>query len=275
MDSSDLQSPVAVGAKPALRPVGSFDRLAPWLAAFVVATYLALTGVWMHENGFFAREPRTDAAFMRLEAVRMVEALRDEGLPGLFEAARTHARRSPPGIHVSAALAAGMDGSWALSPRTLWYSTAVYGLVLAIGTWFLARNFGGRGFAALVVFLTLASPVVLSGLRPFYRQFPMAVWAPLILHCLILSRGLTRPLPALLAGALTGVACCFKELAPLYVGGAALAAAPARPHGASGGVRCRLIIRDPDAMSEARAAAVPNGRLAGRQTVNNRHGGYR
>ncbi len=224
MAPSDPQTPMAESANSSVRPIGSFVRLAPSLAVLIVAAYLALTGVWMRDNGFFARHPRTDAAFMRVETIPMVEALRDYGLGGLAKAAAAHSHRSPPGIHISAALAAGLDGSWALSPETLWHSTAFYGFVLAFGTWFLARNFGGRGFAVLVVFLTMASPVVMSGLRPFYRQFPMAVWVPLILHCLILSRGLIRPLPAFVAGALTGVAGCFKELVPLYVGGAAVVA---------------------------------------------------
>lgn len=226
----------------------------PWAAvAAILALHLALTAEWMTRTGYFARPPAMDGPYFRMEVVPMLEGLERDGLAGWLEAGRIHDKRTPPLMHMVTALAAGLDGRGELPPEVLWRSTAFFWVVFALGVRRLARHFAGPWTSVLAMLLACSAPVVITWMRPYYRQLPMAAVEVWVLDALVRSRGFRRLGPSIAAGALAGLALLVKELVPVYVGGAVLVALV---HGlAPAGARLRVGLHAAGALAAAALVA--------------------
>lgn len=206
----------------------------------IAAAQIALSAWWMHGNGFFDRPPFMDAGWFRVDAQLMVERARAEGISGWLAAPWDHARPHPPLLPWLAAGSALLtDG--AVDQFDQWLAQQVFGVLIAIGSYRLARNFGGRRFALFAAAAMTSAPVLLVSSRGVMPKFAMTGCVLLALDSLVRSDGLRRTRAALLAGVWGGLALLTMMLAPLYLAGAGLVVAGV---GLRGGGRRGVVVRN-------------------------------
>ncbi|HYC78332.1 MAG TPA: glycosyltransferase family 39 protein [Planctomycetota bacterium] len=228
-DVADHAEPSSVAA-PSGAPVdGVFDGPRRRLAAALVLGVLAVapslaTYAWMDANGFFVRPLSSDAAYYRIDALKIRCGYDAGGVLGWLQAGLEHSRPHPPTVPMGAALVAALTESAGVSQFAAWLSIQLYGVLYVVGAYRLARNFLGRRGALWTAFFAASLPQAVGGLRPFYPQWPMCaalVWA---FDAIVRTDGFTRFRATAWFGFVAGAATMVKMLAPLYFGGACLAA---------------------------------------------------
>jgi hypothetical protein len=202
-------------------------RLGRAQAALLLAALLALQSAagawWMHAGGFFGRPAPAEAAKLRAQTYEYLRTLRERGpaavvLRGWTETS-DHTALIPT---VGAFVAAAVDDD--VGVVTQWTTNALFTVLLAIGTYRLARQFVARPAAVGAVALMLFAPMIFIYPRAFYWQHPMTSLLPWALDALLRSEGLRRLKWAGLFGLLLGAATWAKAIAPMYVIASSVAA---------------------------------------------------
>lgn len=196
-----------------------------WLCvALLLIVQTAVSAVWMRENGFFERPPTIEQAYYRARALDLLLVLQHDGVLAWAKACFTQAefRTFLFPAAVSLVAAGSEDG---IQPIHMWITIAAFSLVFTVAAYRLARNFGSPRFALAVATVTLCCPVVVAYQRPFYPQFPMKAFTLLALDFLVRSRGFACRRNSVAFAVATAIATMCKVIAPLYLAGAALAAA--------------------------------------------------
>ena len=188
----------------------------------IAASQSAMSYSYMCANGWFARPMPCDAAGYRLDALAHREAYERAGVIGLLSAAAAHDKSHPPLVVAVAGVVAAHVDPEGVSPFSGWLTIQLFGALFLVGTYRLARNFGGRATALAAVAMTASMPLFIVQLRPLYPQFPMAALCTWTLDLLVRSDRFSRVGMSAAAGAALGLAILAKMLAPLYVGGAAV-----------------------------------------------------
>ncbi len=210
------------GAEPAPAPsvAGGMSRLRAALVLFaVVVLHAAVATWWMHDQGFLRRPAPPEAATQQREAAGYAERIAQDGLfAAAFDAwtANSHHTKLVP---FSAGALGVLVGDPAVGPVVQWTYDALWGVVLAVGAYRLARRFMGRRAAILAATLFLWAPAVHAYQRVFYWQYPMTALLPWALRALLDSDGFRRLRPAATFGAYLGLATLAKNIAPMYVVG--------------------------------------------------------
>jgi hypothetical protein len=189
----------------------------------IVVVHVSIATWWMHAFGFLTRPPTTEAAFYRFQAVRGLQALDRDGVLESVSCVATF----PETRTFLFPLLAGwlsLPAEDGVTPADQWRVLVLFGGLFIIGTYRVARHLLGREAAIAVAALTVACPIVVAYQRPFYPQFPMMALVLWSLDALLRSRGFRDMKWSLLFGFLIGLATLTKVIAPLYVGGSALAA---------------------------------------------------
>lgn len=189
----------------------------------MAAAQSASSYAYMDANGWFARPMPCDAAGYRLDALVHRAAYERDGVAGLLAAAAAHDKSHPPLVVAVAGLVAAHVDPVGVSPFSGWLTIQLFGALFLVGSYRLARNFGGRKTALAAAALTASTPFFIVQLRPLYPQFPMAAFGAWTLDLLLRSGRFARVGTSAAAGCALGVATLAKMLAPLYVGGAAAA----------------------------------------------------
>lgn len=208
-------------------------RLVAWpLLLLICLAQAGLGARWMSRNGFFDRPMTSDAAHYRIDTLRMKRAYEEGGLGAWLGSGLTYGRGQPPATQLLAALIAALRKDDGVAPSSAWAAVQVFGALLVVGTYRLARNFGGRGAALAAAALAASTPVVEANLRPFFPQFPMAATLVWVYDAALRCRGFTRRGATAALGVWCATACLTKVLAPLYFAGpvgAAFLVGVARP----------------------------------------------
>lgn len=195
----------------------------PWVALLLIVQ-TALTAIWMRENGFLSRPPTIEQAYYRARALDLLLVLQHDGVVAWAKACFTQAEFRtflfPAAVSLAAA---GSDVG--VQPIHMAITIAAFSLVFTLAAYRLARNFGSARFAWCVAAVTLCCPVVVAYQRPFYPQFPMKAFALLALDFLVRSRGFACRRNSVAFAVATAIATMCKVIAPMYLAGAALAAA--------------------------------------------------
>jgi hypothetical protein len=193
------------------------------LAAWCVA-YSAVDAAWMERNGFFERPFSSDAAWYRIDALRMRNGFDAGGVLGWLKAGLDHDRAHPPLVIMVAGLVAALRDDVGVSQRSAHLAIQLFGALFVFGAYRLARNFRGRVFSWSVA--ALATCLVGAGghWRPLYPQFPMSALLVWVYDAILRSDGFRRAGASAAVGAWAGFATLAKMLAPLYFAGASLAA---------------------------------------------------
>jgi hypothetical protein len=202
------------------------------LLGLLLAGFALLSWRWYHANGYLARPPAGEAGVFRVTAAELLVALEDGGPVGFARVAYGGEGSHTPGMPMTAALLGLVTGE-AISPRVVWMTMTLYGVLLGLGTYRLARGFVGPLAACAVAGLTLITPVVSSYSRDFFTSLPMVALLVWSLDALVRSRCLASARGALLFGVCAALATWMKVIAPLYLAGpvAVAAACGARRHG--------------------------------------------
>lgn len=202
--------------------------LSAWLARLlligILVLHVTLTFQWMRDNGYLARPPVRDGAHLRMQVIPMYEALEKDGVFGLIRAVVNHPDHVPPLVHMVAAIMTRLSGIRDINMTMLWRTMAFFWVIQGLGIYRLARNFGSRWVAVGAVAIACSCPVIITWMRPYYRQMPMTAILVWSLDALIRSDLLTRRRWAILGGFFFGTAMLAKELVPVYAGGACVLA---------------------------------------------------
>lgn len=198
--------------------------LACVLLVALSAAQSALAVAWIDRNGFFERPFTSDAAWYRIDALRMKRGYEAGGVVGWLAAGLEHDRPHPPYVVMAVGLVSGIRGEESVSLSSALAVIHAFGALFVFGTYRLARRFVGRGGAVGAAALAASFPAIIPNLRPLYPQFPMAACLPWVFAALLRTEGFARRGPSVAFGAVAGAATMVKMLAPLYFGGAAAAA---------------------------------------------------
>ncbi len=192
------------------------------LLGLLVFAHVGIQLWWMRTNGFFERPLTTDAAWHRLNTAPIFDALATDGVGGWIRAGLAHDHAHPPLMHMTAALCALPFGD--VTPESIAVTLALFSGLFVVGTFRFARNFLQGGPAVGVAALTACCPVAALTFRAFYPHAPMAALVVWALDALVRSRFLASFTWTLAFGLLAGLATLAKQIAPIYLGGATIAA---------------------------------------------------
>lgn len=202
-----------------------FFGLPAWLlVTLLLIVQTAISAAWMHTNGFLERPPTIEQAYYRARALDLLLVLQHDGVLAWAKACFTQAEFRTFLFPAAVSLVAA-GSAHGVQPIHMWITIAAFSTVFTIASYRLARNFGSPRFAWCVAAVTLCCPVVVAYQRPFYPQFPMKAFALLALDFLVRSRGFSCRRSSVGFAAATAIATMCKVIAPLYLAGAALAAA--------------------------------------------------
>ena len=190
----------------------------------VVVLHAAVASWWMHDQGFLQRPAPPEAATQQREAADYAVRIAEDGVFAVAFEAWTATSHHTQLVPVTAGALGALVGDRAVGPVTQWTYGALWGVVLAVGAYRLARRFMSRGAAILAAALFLWAPAVHAYQRVFYWQYPMTALLPLALRALIDADGFRRWRPAAAFGAFLGLATLAKNIAPMYVVGSCVVA---------------------------------------------------
>jgi hypothetical protein len=194
----------------------SRGRAAAILCA-VALSHAALATWWMRDQGFLARPAPPEAATQRFTAVRYADAIGRDGFAATALAAWTVPSHHTDLVPFTTACLGLLLGDPECGPVPQWSTDVLFGFVLAVGAYRLARRFLPRGPALLCAALALWAPALHSYQRVYYWQYPMSALLLWTLEALIRSDGLRRWKWCALFGAAFAAATHAKNVAPLYV----------------------------------------------------------